>query len=70
MNKQLEEPKSRNDPKENNQLDYMISQALTKISDWYEKDKVAKQPHNEEMDEMYKLYKSKHWDLIDESGNP
>ena len=70
MNKQLEEPKSRNDPKENNQLDYMISQALTKISDWYEKDKVAKQSYNEEMDEMYKLYKSKHWDLIDESGNP
>lgn len=40
------------------------------LTDWYERDRQAKQFYNEEMREMYKLYKGDHWDLIGPLGLP
>jgi hypothetical protein len=48
----------------------VILKAIRKCSEWYEKDKNAKQFYVDEMKEMYKLYSSKHWDLFDPTGNP
>ncbi len=48
----------------------VILKAIRKCSEWYENDKNAKQFYVDEMKEMYKLYSSKHWDLLDPTGNP
>jgi len=37
--------------------------------DWFEKDREAKQFYMDEMEEMWKLYKGDHWDLIGADGN-
>jgi len=37
---------------------------------WYDDDKAARQFYVDEMREMYKLYTSKHWDLLGPNGNP
>jgi len=44
------------------------NKAVQQCYEWFEKDRQAKQPYNAEMDEMYKLYKSEHWDLLDANG--
>lgn len=44
------------------------NKAVLQCYEWFEKDRQAKQPYNSEMDEMYKLYKSEHWNLLDENG--
>jgi hypothetical protein len=46
----------------------MRNMAVQQCYDWFEKDRQAKQPYNAEMDEMYKIYKSEHWDLLDANG--
>jgi hypothetical protein len=72
MNKNFaknEEPKNKNDPgKKNFDLLRMKTEAISKCYDWFEKDRQAKQGYIQEMDEMYKLFRGKHWDLLDDNG--
>lgn len=42
--------------------------AVSKCYEWFETDRAAKQPINAEFDEMYKLFKGDHWDLLDSTG--
>jgi len=49
-------------------LQQMRTQAVKKCYDWFEADRMAKQFYMEEMEEMYKLYKSDHWSLKGEDG--
>ena len=44
--------------------------AVRTCMDWYDDDKAARQFYVDEMREMYKLYTSKHWDLLGPNGNP
>ncbi len=44
--------------------------AIRQCVSWYEVDKEAKQFYNDEMREMYKLYKGDHWNLLGVNGNP
>ena len=46
----------------------MRIRAVQKCREWLDDDMEAKQPYEAEMEEMYKLYKSAHWDLLDETG--
>lgn len=77
MNKNFADmdPKNKNDPNEardnaevNFELQNMITQAVSQCYDWFDKDRMAKQPYTAEMDEMYKLFKGNHWDLLDDNG--
>ena len=43
--------------------------AVSKCYDWFETDRQAKQPITAEFDEMYKLFKGDHWNLLDASGS-
>jgi hypothetical protein len=64
-------PKDKNNPtakKENWETINQRSNAIAKCYDWFIKDRQAKMPYTNEMDEMYKLYKSDHWDLLDDGG--
>lgn len=45
-------------------------EAVRIVYDWFEVDRNAKKPYVEEMEEMYKLYKGDHWDLIGPHGGP
>jgi len=45
-------------------------QAVRTCMDWYDDDKAARQFYVDEMREMYKLYTSRHWDLLGPNGNP
>ena len=73
MNKNFidEGPKNKNDPEEN-KLDWVTinqrSNAVAKCYDWFVKDRQAKAAYTAEMDEMYKLHKGDHWDLLDSNG--
>ena len=44
--------------------------ALKKVYDWFCTDREAKTEYTAEMEEMYKLYKGDHWDLLKEDGQP
>ncbi len=44
------------------------NKAVQQCYEWFDKDRMAKQPYTTEMDEMYKIYKSEHWDLLDANG--
>jgi len=77
MNKNFADvdPKNKNDPNEardnaevNFELQNMINQAVSQCYDWFDKDRMGKQPYTAEMDEMYKLFKGDHWDLFDDNG--
>ena len=46
----------------------MRTRAVQQCREWLDDDMEAKQPYEAEMEEMYKLYKSAHWDLLDETG--
>jgi len=46
------------------------SDAVRICMDWYDDDKAARQFYVDEMREMYKLYTSRHWDLLGPNGNP
>ncbi len=78
MNKNFadtEDPKNKADPTQANEseeknwsLINMQAQAVSQCKDWFDKDREAKRAYNAEMDEMYKLFKSDHWSLLDENG--
>lgn len=61
-------PKNKDDPAINLDMDRQKTQAVSQSYDWFEKDRVAKQPITAEWDEMYKLFKSDHWNLLDDNG--
>ena len=44
------------------------TEAVTKCANWFEADRMAKDFYMDEMDQMYKLYKSDHWSLRGEDG--
>ena len=62
--------KNKNDPQKNVDHEIQIQQAIQTCADWWIKDTQAKSPYNQELDEMYKLFKSDHWSLLDDSGHP
>lgn len=43
-------------------------EAINTCSTWFDADREAKEFYMDEMNEMYKLYKSKHWDIKGEDG--
>lgn len=45
-------------------------EAVALCKQWFDIDRLAKQPYMEEMDEMYKLYNGDHWNLLSPSGKP
>jgi len=69
MINQNTQPGNRDPAEKNFEFELMKQKAITQCYDWFDKDRSAKSYYNEEMDEMYKLYKSAHWDLFDETGN-
>jgi len=75
MNKnfaETDDPKDKNDPAGEETTNWQEitqrNQAISTCYDWFVKDRQAKEPYTNEMDEMYKLYKGDHWDLLDSSS--
>ena len=69
MSKQvMNEEANRDSPDVNWDLQNQKNLAVYKCYDWFETDRMAKQPYNAEMDEMYKLYTGNHWRLLGEDG--
>ena len=68
-----EEPKNKDEPAtEEKEVDWelenMKQQAVAQCSDWFDKDRQARAAMEAEWDEMYKLYKGEHWNLLDDNG--
>jgi hypothetical protein len=69
MSKQVKNEESKRDsPDVNWEVQNQKNKAVYQCYDWFETDRMAKQPYNTEMDEMYKLYTGNHWRLLGEDG--